>query len=332
MDLNANAFLIKDSVSNIKILPPSESQNVLEEIKQGLNARQKYISPKFFYDKRGSELFEKITQLVEYYPTQTEKKLIKDLYSLLNIDFRKFNIIELGSGDHTKINLFLQQIPVNIISTLTYYPVDISQSAIGNATNFLMSRYPNLSVSGVVADFIHQLPQLSFVGKNLFLFFGSTIGNLTPSEIKSFMEDISSIMQPGDYLLLGMDLFKDISVLENAYNDSEGITEAFNLNVLRVINRITRSSLSENDFKHRAFFNSKMSRIEMHLEASKDMCIDFPEFDQKINFKKGETIHTENSHKFNKESIKVIGDFGNLHLKNIFMDDKKWFSLALYCR
>ncbi|GAF04481.1 L-histidine N(alpha)-methyltransferase [Saccharicrinis fermentans] len=329
MSVNDEVLLIHEFVENIKVLHKDARQQVIEEIREGLSAPQKYIAPKFFYDEIGSELFEEITHLQEYYPTLTEKKIISGLYPDLGIDFRGLNVIELGSGDHSKINLLLSQVPKKILPTIRYYPIDISKTAIIRATSHLSLQLPDLKVSGVVADFIHQLPQLSFPGRSLFLFFGSTIGNLLPSEMKAFMEDISSIMQPGDYLLMGMDLVKDISVLEKAYNDSKEITAKFNKNVLRVINKLTGSDLCSHQFKHKAFFNEKMSRIEMHLEAKVSMCMDFPLLNKRVQFKEGETIHTENSHKFTKESIKVIAELGCLHLENIFMDEKKWFSLAL---
>ncbi len=330
MSVQANDFIVKEQ--EIKILLNTKEQHVIDEIRKGLSATQKYISPKFFYDKVGSQLFEEITQLEEYYPTNTEKNIIANVYPKLNIDFRNLNIIELGSGDHAKISLFLNQIPTDILSTISYYPVDISKTAIIRATNNLNLQFPQLSIKGVVADFIHQIPQLTIPGKNIFLFFGSTIGNLLPSEIKAFMEDVSSIMKPGDYLLMGMDLVKDISTLENAYNDKKQITARFNKNVLHVINRLTGSNLDVDKFDHKAFFNKKMSRIEMHLIANTAMTIEFPVLNQIISFKEEETIHTENSHKFSAESMKVMGDLGKLHLDDIFTDDKKWFSLSLYSK
>ncbi|MGQ1787717.1 MULTISPECIES: L-histidine N(alpha)-methyltransferase [unclassified Saccharicrinis] len=330
MSLNNEELLVNELKEDIRVLHKNGKQQAIEEIRDGLNAPQKYISPKFFYDEIGSELFEEITRLKEYYLTCTEKKIISKLYPRLGIDFRDINVIELGSGDHSKINLLLNQVPRDILSTITYFPVDISKSAIARSTSHLSLQLPELKVYGLVADFIHQIPQLSFSGRNLFMFLGSTIGNLLPSEIKAFMEDISSIMQPGDYLLMGMDLVKDISTLENAYNDSKHITAKFNKNVLRVLNKLTGSDLCPDKFNHKAFFNKEMSRIEMHLEAKTNMSMDFPVLNQRIYFKEGETIHTENSHKFNPESIKIIGNFGRLQLDNIFMDENEWFSLALY--
>ena len=330
MNYLSEAEVVREQLTIRDILSESVSKSRVDQIKEGLLSPKKYIQPKFFYDEIGSKLFEEITLLEEYYPTVTEKKILSSLYSKLNIDITGYNIVELGSGDHTKISLLLNVLPKEVRSTITYCPVDISKSAIERAASFLNIQYPELSIAGVVADFIQQVPQLSFPGKSLFLFLGSTIGNLSYEEQKLFMTDISSIMRPGDRLLLGMDLVKDKTVLEKAYNDSRMVTEQFNKNVLRVINKVMGSSLNTGDFEHHAFFNEEKSRIEMHLIAKRKLVADLPIINQQIVLKQGESIHTENSHKFNDKSIEEIGSFGNLCLEKKFTDDKEWFSLSLF--
>ncbi len=323
-------LIVKEQLQIRNLLPETGDLDVIKELKAGLTSQQKYISPKFFYDAEGSKLFEEITRLKEYYPTNTEKSIIKNIYSKLGFDFQ--NVIELGSGDDSKISLLFNQLPEELVSEITYYPVDISKSAIKKAAGNLIQKFPDLMISGVAADFIHQIPQLSFDGTSLFLFFGSTIGNLSERERKTFIQHISAEMNAGDVLLLGMDLVKKISILERAYNDELGITAKFNKNILKVVNKWLGSNLDPELFKHYAFFNRTENRIEMHLIALKDLMIKFPKLNQEISFKKGESIHTENSQKFTPESIESIGEYGKLKLEHIYTDKNQWFCLAKYVK
>lgn len=322
--------IIKGKVKLINYLPDIGINKVGEEIFSGLKAFPKYISPKFFYDERGSELFEAITKLDEYYPTRTEKKILLTIAKDLNLDFSELSIIELGSGDSSKIRLLLRQIPENKLSTIKYYPVDISQSTIERAAYKLTDEFPMLKIEGIVADFIYQLNLIPKTEKSLFCFFGSTIGNLNMTEIEQFMKFLGKQMQEGDSFLLGLDMIKDTSVLEKAYNDDQQITSDFNKNILNVINNLVNTNFEPANFEHLAFYNKSEKRIEMHLKARKDMVITFNSGGDKIHIKKGETIHTENSHKFNKDNIKTMGFWAGLDTEKIFTDNKQWFSLVHY--
>lgn len=322
--------LTKGGIKLVNYLPDIGIKKVKEEIFNGLRAFPKYISPKFFYDERGSELFEAITKLDEYYPTRTEKKILSTIGKEVNLDFSELSIIELGSGDSSKIRLLLRQIPENKLSTIKYYPVDISQSAIERASEKLADEFPMISINGIVADFIHQLNMIPKTGKRLFCFFGSTIGNLNTTEIKEFMKLLGTEMQARDSLLLGIDMVKDSAVLEKAYNDDQQITADFNKNILNVINNLAETNFEPGDFEHLAFYNEENKRIEMHLKARKDIVITFNSGADKIHIKKGETIHTENSHKFNKDIIKTMGFWAGLDTEKIFTDNNQWFSLVHY--
>ena len=301
-----------------------------EEIVTGLKAFPKYISPKFFYDERGSKLFEAITKLDEYYPTRTEKKILSTIGKELDLDFSDLSIIDLGSGDHTKIRLLLRQIHRNKLSTIKYFPVDISRSAIERAAEKLTDEFPMLLIQGIVADFIYQLNLIPKTEKRLFCFFGSTIGNLNMSEIEQFMMFLGEEMQEGDSFLLGIDMIKDTAILEKAYNDDQQITADFNKNILNVLNTIAETNFKPIEFEHLAFYNEEKNRIEMHLKARKDMVITINSEADKIHIKKGETIHTENSRKFNYNNIKTMGYWAGLDTEKIFTDDNKWFSLVHY--
>jgi len=311
-------------------LPHIGIEKVRDEIIKGLKSSPKYISPKYFYDKKGSELFETITQLDEYYPTRTEKSILSSIVDKLDLDFSNLSIIELGSGDASKISLLFRQISEDQLAEINYHPLDISKSAIEKASEQLAEEFPMISISGIVADFIHQINLVPKTGRRLFCFFGSTIGNLNRNEIKEFIKLVGEEMQQGDSLLLGMDMVKDITVLEKAYNDGKGITAQFNKNILNVINSICGTNFDIESFEHFAFYNKDEHRIEMHLKAMKDMVVLSASGTDKIHIKKGETIHTENSHKFNFDDIKTVGIWSGLDVEKIITDNNKWFSLVYY--
>ena len=315
---------IKNHLPNIGI------ERLEDEIFRGLKANPKYISPKYFYDKRGSELFEMITKLDEYYPTRTEKSILSTVANKLNLDFSNISIIELGSGDASKIRLILDQIPKDLIGKVRYYPIDISQSAIEKSSEILSNEFPTISINGIVADFLHQKIWVPDSCNKLFCFFGSTIGNMNISEIKEFMELLGSEMEIGDSLLLGMDMVKDLNVLERAYNDEKGITAEFNKNILNVLNNLVGTDFNPEEFEHVALYNREKERIEMHLRAINDMIISINSGYDDIHINNGETIHTENSHKFNNQSIMNFGLWAGLKVEKILTDEKQWFSLVHY--
>ncbi len=318
------------NVKLLNYLPKIGIGSAREEIFTGLRAKQKYIYPKYFYDGRGSELFEEITQLEEYYPTRTEKKIIAGLTKKLYLDFSGLNIVELGSGDCSKISLLLEQASREELKELTYVPVDISESAIEKSSVELLKRFTLKNVTGIVADFYCQLNLIPKNRNRLFCFFGSTIGNFNAGEAKAFMTSLGKTMQPGDSLLLGADMLKDINVLERAYNDKKGVTAQFNKNILNVVNNLTGTEFDTSDFEHYAFFNEKKSRIEMHLRAMKDMVVNSEPDREAITVRRGETIHTENSNKFSADDVERFGKWAGLELQKILTDKNDWFSLSYY--
>jgi L-histidine N-alpha-methyltransferase len=166
----------------------------------------------------------------------------------------------------------------------------------------------------------------------MFCFLGSTIGNLSPDEVEIFMREIAMVMDEGDVLLLGTDMVKDVAVLEAAYNDRRGVTAAFNKNILKVVNGHIHSNFNPGDFDHRAFYNQEEQRIEMHLEARKDLSVEIGATNQTIHIKKGESIHSENSHKFSMEQLEEMGRYGGLKIYNVFSDSKDWFNLVYYVK
>jgi len=330
--LRASNSELPASISIDNHLPKLGLENVREEIIAGLKSTPKFISSKFFYDKLGSKLFEEITNLDEYYPTRTEKKILSTIAKELSIDFTGLNIIELGSGDPTKISLLLQQIPDNKLSTINYHPVDISKSAILDSARRLAEDFPMIKINGVVADFIHQLDLVPYYDRKLFCFFGSTLGNFNDEEVEEFLNDLGKVMEKGDGFLLGLDMVKDIRILEEAYNDDKGITAEFNKNILNVVNKLACLNFNPREFDHIAFYNIDKDRIEMYLKANKEIILNLDGKGDQIQIQKGELIHTENSHKFSQENIKTMASWAGLETGGIYTDEMEWFSLVHFVK
>lgn len=313
-------------------LPCVGNEFVANEILDGLRARKKSISSKYFYDATGSKLFEAITQLPEYYPTRTERPLIETAAERIVHDFDHSDMVELGSGDCSKISILLERIQPSADQALRYIPVDVSRSAVEASVETLASAFPHLAIHGVVADFTTQLDRIPNGNKRLFCFFGSTIGNFSKAQIDRFFTHLSATMQSGDRLLLGLDRVKDKQILENAYNDREGITAAFNRNILNVANDLAETDFIPQAFNHIAFYNGADQRIEMHLEACTDMIVTSPHLDDPLTFGQGERIHTENSYKFTDASIAALGMEHGLAIETAYTDRKQWFSLVQYIK
>jgi L-histidine N-alpha-methyltransferase len=201
-------------------------------------------------------------------------------------------------------------------------------AAVENSSNILLNKFPGIKIQGIVADFLTQLEFIPKGTKKMICFLGSTIGNFSIEEALQFLIDINQIMQPDDMLLLGFDMIKNKDVLEIAYNDSEKVTERFNKNILNVVNNLIGTDFDTDYFKHVAFYNEEFSRIEMHLEAIKDLEINCPGLSSNIFLKKGERIHTENSHKFTIADIISLSSNAGFDIQNVFTDEKKWFSLV----
>ena len=316
-------------INSLNEIDPRREQ---EEILQRLSGQPRSISPKYFYNKDGSELFESITELEEYYPTRTEKSILSGIVENLKIGFQALNIVELGSGDPSKIMLLLRQLPDDLLQGIHYYPMDISHSALTSSVSKLAESFPQVRVTAILTDFFRQLDKLPRVENRLICFLGSTVGNFDPDELRSFMTRLGAEMDDGDHLLLGLDMVKDPKILHRAYNDSRQITAAFNKNILNVVNEIAETSFDPAGFEHHAFYNDKEKRVEMHLRALRDQVIRVNGSQATLEFREGDTIHTENSYKFRKEDIARIGQYAELTPLSVFTDARDWFSLVLFGR
>ena len=301
-----------------------------EEISFSLNQNSKFINPKFFYDKKGSELFESICLLPEYYPTRTEisilKKLKHDLPSYLD---ENINLVELGSGTSVKTRLILD-IFTKLQPKTEYFPIDISE-ILTESSEQLLKDYDTLHITGIIDTYEGGLEFLKSYDdkKNLILFLGSSFGNFTPDDGKLFLEKIFSTMKSGDLFLIGLDLVKDKNILESAYDDSQGITAKFNLNVLSRINDELDADFDINNFSHYSIYNENDQRIEMNLKSLVSQSVIIGKSNLSLNLDKGELIHTEYSHKYHISQIKkLLSDVG-FEFKNMWLDDEKHFSLTL---
>ena len=325
--LDHNHEVISDHIAISNFLLAERESEVVNAIYRGLSAAQKQISSRFFYDATGSRLFEEITALPEYYPTRTEMSILQRVAPDVLSHNHYSDIVELGSGDCSKISVLLDACEEKQINELRYFPVDVSEDAVMKSAEELVDKYPWLKVYGILADFMKHLQILPGEGNRLICFFGSTLGNLENDQALDFLRHVKRFMKNGDALLLGLDMVKDIRVLEKAYNDQQGITAKFNMNSLQVVNQIAGTNFDPLNFQHMAFFNPERSRIEMHLKALKEQVISSPRFPEALIIKKGETIHTENSRKFSHDDISELANAADLSIQGIYNDQKDYFSL-----
>jgi L-histidine N-alpha-methyltransferase len=303
-----------------------------EEMLAGLMSDQKYLPCKFFYDETGSRLYEQITRLEEYYPSRTEKSILKRHAEELMRDTDAVSLVDIGSGDCSKISILLHVLPKSVLSEITYVPVDVSMSAMEESRYKLQLRFGAIDVCGIIADFTKEIHLVSQHDNRIFCFFGSTIGNLDTREARSLVAKLGKLMKPGERLLLGLDMVKDKRILERAYNDKDKVTSEFNKNILKVANRILGTNFDLRYFQHHAFYNDEEERVEMHLVAKKDFTVNSPFLARELNIRKGQTIHTENSHKFTPDHISEFASIGDLSVRNVYTDSNQWFTLVDYIK
>jgi L-histidine Nalpha-methyltransferase len=305
----------------------SHDRSPLGDILKGLMNDPREISSRFFYDDRGSKLFDQICDLDEYYLTRTETAILDDHANEIIHDVRDMDIIEFGSGSGDKISILLRAMTLEQRTSIRYVPFDISYHALLDSARTLTKRFPELTVHGVVGDFITEAHLIPPDRPKLFCFLGSTIGNISREESIRFMNGCAGFMDPGDSFLLGIDMVKDIDVLERAYNDNRGLTSDFNRNILNSVNTHASTDFDPDVFEHIAFFNREKGRIEMHLRSTVDQIVSSPHLDVPIHVRKGELIHTENSYKFTDGFIHAISAHSGLEIQNTYSDDQGWFSL-----
>lgn len=299
------------------------------DIRAGLTAVQKSIPPRYFYDELGSALFEAICHLPEYYLTRAEWEILEgSRQAIIEAAGPVTHVVELGSGSGRKTRLLLDELTRG--RPIRYVPVDVDASILETSGHDLLVEYPSLSVTASAADF--RRPARAIRGllegssRTLVLFLGSTIGNLDRDEAVMLFRELRSVLQPGDTVLLGADLRKSKSVLEPAYDDRLGVTAAFNLNLLQRINRELRGHFDLKAFAHRAFYDDVRGRIEMHLVSLREQSVRIDDLALDIAFNEGETIHTENSWKYDEESVGSIAAVTGFEVTHRWTDSRGLFA------
>lgn len=310
-------------------IPADVYAPMAEEVLQGLSASPKRLPPKLFYDTHGSHLFEKITELPEYYLTRTERAIFQEhAGAIMEQAGSNLTLIELGAGSASKTRILVETLARRQLR-VGFYPVDVSSSALKTAVTSLNGHIRNLRVRPIVADYSKHLPLLKISGRKLVLFIGSTIGNFEPEEAEQFLRRVHSSLAPGDALLVGFDMVKRARLLHAAYNDAQGVTAQFNKNVLLRINRELGGEFDVDAFQHVAFWNPRMSRIEMHLESQRNQKVWIRDLDRSFKFAPGERVHTENSYKFTAKSIAAMMRKGGFRMEKSWTDSNRWFSVVM---
>ena len=311
---NDPGTLMADPVRN------THESEMLREVREGLARPQKELSPKFFYDHRGSELFEEITTLPEYYLTRAERRLLRSRADEIAQVTGARALVELGAGSAEKTRILLDAM-LERGQAAAYAPVDVSASFLADSAERLAGEYPSLTITPVVADLTAGFaPPPGMPHPALFAFLGSTIGNFEPPAAVRLLSRVRRIMQPGDSLLLGADLRKDIARIEAAYNDTRGVTADFNRNMLRVLNHELGADFDPEAFEHRAFFADEASRIEMHLVSKRDQVAHIPGMGP-VRLARGESIRTEISCKYERSALEELLERAGLRVT-------RWYELA----
>jgi L-histidine N-alpha-methyltransferase len=321
-----------DRITETMHLGPDDIRNALRaDVASGLTATPKHLPPKWFYDEAGSELFDKITRLEEYYPTEAERQALQsavgEIVELSGAD----TLVELGSGSSDKTRVLLDALDA-AGRLQRYVPLDVSPSALREAARSLVERYPSLLIDAVVGDFDRHLgliPRPPTSGRRMLAFLGGTIGNYPPSPRRHLLADIAGALDPGETLLLGTDLVKDTARLVHAYDDDAGVTAAFNRNVLAVVNRELDADFDLSQFEHVARWNPAGEWIEMWLRSSSDQSVRVAALDLEVVFAEGEEMLTEISAKFRRDGVEAELHTAGFELIGWWTDPQGDFALSL---
>lgn len=298
------------------------------DVRAGLSRTPKELLPKYFYDAVGSELFEEITRLPEYYQTRTELGILQRVAPGLVAELRPHEILEIGSGSASKTRTLLDALDA-LGGPCRFLPFDVSESMLRQSAQELFARYPRLAIHGIVGDFEHHLAGVPPGEHRLAIFLGGTIGNLWPAERVAFLRAVRGLLGPDSHFLLGVDLVKDVAMLDAAYNDSAGVTAEFNKNVLRVLNRELAANFNLDQFEHHAFYNRQLAQIEMWLRSTTAQQVHIAALDMTVAFAAGEEMRTEISGKFTRASVEALFAESGLVLERWETDPNNLFALAL---
>ena len=312
----------------VRCLDHPRQSKLASDVRRGLTLPQKTLPSKYLYDDRGSQLFDVICDLPEYYPTRVEEDLLRVVGDSVIDLAHPSHVVELGSGSSRKTRVLLAALS-RVHPTACYVPVDVSEGMLCRSAVTLRRDYPLLRVHGIVGDYERHLQHMPAAERRLVIFLGSTIGNFTSEEAGAFLRCVSQHLAPGDFLLLGVDLVKPAEVLHAAYNDSAGVTAEFNQNLLRILNRELRANFDLRRFMHVAFFNAEAAQVEMHLRACEAHEVHFGDLDFTVTFAAGETIRTEISRKFTRATTEAMLCEAGFRLDQWFAAPNNYFALAL---
>lgn len=304
-----------------------QRDELVRDIREGFAKQQKELSPKYFYDERGSELFEEITRLPEYYPTEAERRLLKQCAAEFVRSTKLCTLVELGAGSANKTRIILDSMRDTGLGR-TYIPVDVSADFLEGVALQLREEYPTLTIIPAVADITADFELPRAETPTVIAFLGSTIGNFGRDETVHLLSRCAKLLGPDDRFLLGCDLRKSVTTMQAAYNDSRGITADFNLNILRVVNNELGANFDLSKFRHSAFYNEESDRIEMHLVSVGSQSIAIPGVGE-MTFNDGESVRTEVSYKYNREAIEDLFVPSGLVLEKWMTGDDAMFALAV---
>lgn len=301
---------------------------LIEDVRRGLTDTPKQVPCRYLYDERGCQLFDAITELPEYYLTRAEESLLRRHAEDIVRITRPFSLVEIGAGSCRKTSLLIE--PARRLGFgHNFVPFDISEEAVRAAAGDLVSRFPGLHVYGMVGDFEEHLSAVPRLGRQLVLFLGSTIGNLEPDERVAFLSQVRALLEPDDAFLLGVDLVKSAQVLNAAYNDAQGVTAAFNRNLLSFLNRELGADFEPEAFEHVASYDEERQRVELCLRSSRRQVVHLPGADLTVSFEAGECLQTEISTKFSEATTSESLRGAGLRLRQWYTDEEERFGVAL---
>jgi L-histidine Nalpha-methyltransferase len=304
---------------------------IAEAVRVGLTTTPKWLPAWLFYDAAGSQLFERITELPEYYLTRTEREILSACSGeIVEAAGTPVTLVELGAGTATKTHVIVKALLRRQLR-LEYFPIDVSSSALQQADDELHRAFPAVSVNPIVADYTHGVAEvLNGHHRKLVLYLGSSIGNFDQEDALAVLRSVRNALSPGDAMLIGTDLAKDGRILVPAYDDADGVTAAFNKNILVRINRDLGANFDIDSFGHVARWSPSRSRIEMHLASRKPQRVRIAALNMDVDFAKGETIHTENSYKYTLPQVRKMAEVSGFNHERVWSDKRHWFALHLF--
>ncbi len=324
-----NLHVSKDRFQLTEVSSQELLTSIEEDVRQGLLEPPRSLPPKYFYDEYGSQLFKQICETKEYYPTRTEYELLEKHTQEIISTTNPQTCIELGAGASIKTEILLNEI-ISQTSESTFISIDVCKEVLIEAAERLLQKFKQLQVQSIAGEYLPAIQSIpNYSSPALFLFIGSSIGNFDEQEAIQLLTALSNKMQNEDYFLIGLDRVKDKSVLEHAYNDKEGITAKFNLNVLNVLNHHLQSNFKLENFSHVALYNEQLQQIEMYLQSKQEQQIDFPALNKSITLNKDEKILTEISRKYTRKSIQHLLNCSGLQELAHFEPENEYYSLVL---